>query len=53
MTTREKLQKMIEELEQAISYADHHGKDGRWSYELLQEKCSSVLQSLNELVENS
>jgi len=37
----------ITHLENALSYSNQHGKDGKWSYELLREAAEAALRDLD------
>ena len=37
----------ITHLENALSYSNQHGKDGKWSYELLLEATEAALRELD------
>lgn len=39
---------LIEELLNALSYAKYHGKDGKWSYEMLYNAVDSTLMFLDQ-----
>jgi hypothetical protein len=39
---------LVEELDNALSYANQHGKDGKWSYDILVDAVANALVFLNQ-----
>ena len=39
---------LVDELENALSYANQHGKDGKWSYDMLVDAVANTLVFLNQ-----
>ena len=44
----DEIKKVKDTIDNALSYAEHHGRDGKWTYEMLIEAISEAKNFINK-----